>query len=256
MASDIYRRCSLLLLVLLLAACSQAGTEAPAGTAAPQLSAQPERSMKLLVIGGSRGVGLATVQLAIRRGHAVTMMSRSPDKAGVEHEALTLRAASILDAAATADAIAGHDAVVISIGMGPTREPVKLFSEGATNVLAGMDAAGVTRLVTVSGIGAGETRGHGGFFYDKILQPLALATIYEDKERQEALIRNHGSGLQWTIVRPGFLGDDPANGSYRVIDDITGITAGPITRADTAHFILAALEQDSYIGATPLISEQ
>ncbi|NND69055.1 MAG: NAD(P)H-binding protein [Halioglobus sp.] len=250
------RRCSLLLLALLLAACSPSGSENPAGTPAPQLAAQSDRVLNLLVIGGSRGVGLATVQLALARGHTVTMMSRNPDKAGLEHESLTLRAASILDAVATADAIRGHAAVVISIGMGPTREPVTLFSEGAANVLAGMDPAGVTRLVTVTGIGAGETRGHGGFFYDNILQPLALATIYEDKDRQEALIRNHGGALQWTIVRPGFLGDDPANGRYRVIDTIAGVTAGPITRADTAHFILAALEQGSYIGATPLISEQ
>ncbi len=244
-----------LALGLALAACAQGGGDAPAGAPAPTLDATPERPQRILVIGGSRGIGLATVRLALARGHSVTMLSRNPQQSGLTHPALTLVAASILDAQATADAIAGHDAVVIAIGMGPTREPVTLFSEGAKNVLAGMDAAGVKRLVAVTGIGAGETRGHGGFFYDIILQPLALATIYADKDRQEALIREHGNALQWTIVRPGFLNDGPANGRYRVIDDITGVTAGPITRADTAHFILAALEQHGYIRQAPLISE-
>ena len=242
--------------VLTLIACSQGGGDSPAGLPAPTLSETPPLSQRVLVIGGSRGIGLATVKLALERGHSVTMMSRSPEKAGLQHEALTLAAASILDKTATAAAIEGHDAVVIAIGMGPTRDPVSLFSEGAKSVLAGMDAAGVTRLVAVTGIGAGETRGHGSFFYDYILQPLALSTIYEDKDLQEAIIREHGDPLEWTIVRPGFLNDEAANGRYRVINDVTDVTAGAITRADTAHFILAAIEQGRYIGETPLISEQ
>ncbi|MGI9295623.1 MAG: NAD(P)-dependent oxidoreductase, partial [Pseudomonadales bacterium] len=95
-------------------------------------------------------------------------------------------------------------------------------------------------------------RGHGGFFYDRILQPLALKTIYEDKDRAEKLITD--SLVDWTIVRPGALTDKPAETRYRIIQDLTGVTAGQIARADVAHFIVAALEAGSYKGATVLLS--
>jgi nucleotide-binding universal stress UspA family protein len=53
--------------------------------------------------------------------------------------------------------------------------------------------------VCVTGVGAGDTQGHGGFLSDRILYPLFTKGIYADKE-QEALIRD--SAADWTIVRP------------------------------------------------------
>ena len=237
-----------------LFACS-GGEKQPStvGAPAPDLSSEPTDTLNILVIGGSAGIGLETVKLALQRGHTVTMMSRNPDRAGLQHAALSTLAGSILDAHATSDAVQGHDAVVISIGMGPTRKPVTLFSEGARNVLAGMANHNVQRLVAVTGIGVAETRGHGTFFYNNILQPLALKTIYADKERQEALVR--ASPTQWTLLRPGFLTDNEQTGNYRVITDITGVTVGEISRADTAHYILAALEQALHVGEAPILSE-
>ena len=65
-----------------------------------------------------------------------------------------------------------------------------------------MKMAGVRRLICVTGIGAGDSKGHGGFLYDRIFNPLLLKTIYEDKDRQESLIK--ASDVDWVIVRPGF----------------------------------------------------
>ena len=106
--------------------------------------------------------------------------------------------------------------------------------------------------MAVTGIGAGDSRGHGGFLYDNILQPLLLNTIYEDKDRAEALIIDSTS--EWTIVRPGFLNDDISKASYRIIRDMRGIISGDISRADTSHFIISGLETNSYIGATVLLT--
>lgn len=227
------------------------------GSPAPSLAATAESPQKLLVIGGTSGVGLQTVELALERGHTVTAIARRPERMILQHPRLRTVAGDILDAASMLRAVAGQDAVVIAIGMGPTREPVSLFSKGGQNVLHAMEQSGLRRLVAVTGIGAGDSRNHGGFFYDRLLLPLALQTIYEDKNRQEALIRQYGEKgtIDWTIVRPGFLTDDSPTLKYRVIDDLNGITAGDITRADVAHFILAALESGLYLNATPLISE-
>ena len=76
------------------------------------------------------------------------------------------------------------------------------------------------RLICVTGIGAGDSRGHGGFLYDRVIAPFLLKTIYQDKDRQEALIR--ASGTDWTMVRPGFLTNGPLTGKYRLLTDLTG----------------------------------
>ena len=73
------------------------------------------------------------------------------------------------------------------------------------------------RLVTVTGFGAGDSRGHGGFVYDALMFPLALKRIYDDKDVQEQMIR--ASVLDWTIARPGLLTGGAATGRMRVLAD-------------------------------------
>ena len=230
-------------------------TDKAPGEAAPRLNPTSSANMRILVIGGTRGIGRETVRLALERGHTVTTMARRPERLKLTHPALVTIQGDILDAVAVRDAIANQDAIVIAIGMGLTRQPVSLFSHGTENVLDVMQAASISRLVAVTGMGAGETREHGGFFYDRIFRPLALQTVYDDKDRQEALIKERGNSfpLDWTIARPGILGNGPAKHRYRVITDLTGIYGGKIARSDVAHFIVAALESGSHVGETPLL---
>ena len=84
----------------------------------------------------------------------------------------------------------------------------------------------------MTGIGVGDSKAHGGFLYDKIVHPILLKTIYEDKNIQEDLVKE--SGLEWVIVRPGFLTNGPLSGKYRVLTDLIRVKAGKISRADVA----------------------
>jgi putative NADH-flavin reductase len=222
---------------------------------APQLAETPESTLRLLVIGGTRGIGLETVKLVLDRGHKVTVMARQPARLKLEHPNLVAIEGDIRDAAAVTRAVSDQDAVVQVIGMGLTRQPVTMFSKGTNILLDAMQSAGIHRLVAVTGMGAGDTREHGGFFYDRIFRPLALQTVYDDKDRQEAMIRQRSESfpLVWTIVRPGMLGGGKAKHNYRVLTDLTGIAGGKIARADVAHFIVAALETESYVGEMPLL---
>lgn len=208
--------------------------------------------MNLLIIGASRGIGLQLLEQALSAGHTVTAMARHPQKAAQSRERLRAVAGDILDATKVQQALMGQEAVCLTIGVNVTRKPVTLFSQGTQNVLTAMTKQGVRRLICITGIGAGDSKGHGGFLYDRIFKPLLLKTIYEDKDRQEALIK--ASQLDWTIVRPGFLTNGPLTGKYRVIKDLTGLTAGKISRADVAHFILAELRDNHYLRQTPLLT--
>lgn len=208
--------------------------------------------MRLVVIGATRGIGQATVREARSRGHQVTALVRPGRERPAMDPEVRVVPGDAADPVALAAAVAGQDAVVSSLGVPVRAENVTLFSESTRHLLAAMGAAGVTRLVAVTGIGAGDSRGHGGFVYDRIVQPFLLRSAYEDKDRQEALIR--GSDRQWLIVRPGPLTNGPRSGAYRALTDLAGVKkAGKISRADVAAFIVDQLERPTLFGRTPLL---
>ena len=207
--------------------------------------------MKVLVIGATGGTGKEIVRQAQAAGHEVTTLVRSEaDNAppGVRKVVGDAR-----DVAALRQAVAGQDAVADSLGSamsGPFKE-VTLFSDSTKALIEAMKSEGVRRLVCITGIGAGDSRGHGGFLYDHLVQPVLLRGVYADKDRQEELIR--ASGLDWVIVRPAMLADGPAVGGTRALTDLAGFHGGFITRADTAAFVVAQLAADQWLHKTPLI---
>ena len=127
-----------------------------------------------------------------------------------------------------------------------------LFSKATRILIDAMRAAGVRRLVTVTGMGAGDSRGHGGFLYDALMFPLVLKRIYDDKDVQEQMIR--ASGLEWTIARPGLLtggaGDRPHARAGRP-QGLAG--AARSRRADVADFLVREAFERRYVGQTPLL---
>src|ERR1044072_294399 len=83
---------------------------------------------------------------------------------------------------------------------------------------------------------AGEMRGHGRIIYASVVFPLLLKRVYDDKDVQEWIIRS--SGLDWTIVRPGLLTNQPPTGRYRILTAAKDWRFGLISRADVADFIV------------------
>jgi uncharacterized protein YbjT (DUF2867 family) len=79
-----------------------------------------------------------------------------------------------------------------------------------------------------------------------------LRKVYEDKDRQEAVIR--ASDLAWVIVRPTVLNDKPATGRITATIDLTNVHGGAIPRADVAAFVLEQLMGERWVGKTPLIT--
>ncbi len=208
--------------------------------------------MKLLIIGATGGTGQQLVQQALAQGHEVTALARDPTRLDVRHNRLRVTRADVLDASSLDAAVAGQHAALWALGTAITRKPVTVFSQGTRNLLRAMERHGVRRLICITGIGTGDSRGHGGFIYDKIVQPLFLKTIYEDKDRQEELIRH--SDREWIIVRPGFLTNGRATRNYRALVDLTGVRAGRISRADVAAFMLAQLTSDRYLRRAVLLT--
>ena len=205
----------------------------------------------MLILGATGSVGTHLVSQALARDHEVTVLARNPSKLTLSHERLRVLQGDVLDPAAVDAAVRGQDAVILSLGRKHHRKPTTLFSDATRIVIDAMHRHGVRRLVAITGIGAGDSRGHGGFLYDRIIFPLVLKHTYADKDRQEELIRH--SDLDWVIVRPASFTNGPLRDRLRVATDLRGVTIGKISRADVAAFVLDQLTNDSYVRKQPLI---
>ena len=208
--------------------------------------------MKIGIIGATRGIGHALLTLILETDHAVTVLARNPARLNLTGPRLKVIRGDIMDPEAVKRLVAGQNAVCSCIGMRPTWKHVDVFSRGATNILEAMGKDSLQKFVAVTGIGAGDSKGHGGFLYDRIFNPLLLKTIYEDKDREEAIIR--ASRVQWMIVRPGFLTNGPRTGKYRALVKMAGVKAGKISRMDVADFILKELEKPRHFRKTLLLT--
>jgi putative NADH-flavin reductase len=200
--------------------------------------------MNVLVLGATGGVGRLVVEEALRRGHSVAALVRRREKLGAFANRVRAEEGDALDGGAVSRAVAGQDAVLYVLGAGNVRQTA-LFSESTRILLKAMTDHGVCRLICVTGVGAGETKGHGGFLYDRILYPLFTKGIYADKNVQEGLIRQ--SRLNWTIVRPAPFRTRTPPGPLRAVTNVEGITLTKIARLEVARFLLDELEQNRYV---------
>lgn len=209
----------------------------------------------LLVIGASRGVGLATVEAALEAGFRVKAFARSADRITARSDRLERIEGDARKADALEAALADVDAVALTLGVPTDRRlltgPITLFSEATAQLLPAMRRASVQRLVCLTGFGAGDSR--------RAIHPLQrppfdllLGRAYRDKDRQEEMIR--ASSLDWTLVRPGVLLPGPRTGRYRVRMEPKDWRNGPITRADVADYIVRALQDPGTIGRTPVLT--
>ena len=207
---------------------------------------------KILVVGATGGTGRLVVSQALARGHEVTALVRSPEKAR-DLKGAKLIVGDVRDEKVLRDALKGQDAVISALGTpaSPFRE-VRLLSTATRALVSAMKAEHVSRLVCITGMGAGDSAGHGGFLFDSLIFPLLLKKVYADKNRQEAAVRD--SGLDWVLVRPAVLNDKPGRGSVRALTDLSDFHGGSISRQDVATFVLDQLHVDAWLHRAPLIT--
>jgi putative NADH-flavin reductase len=214
----------------------------------PQLSDAP----KVLILGATGGTGRLIVSEALVRGFEVTALVRSPSKAS-DLTGAKLAVGDARDEKTLREALKGQDAVISALGTpaSPFRE-VRLLSSATRALVSAMKAENVSRLVCITGIGAGDSLGHGGFVFDKLIYPLLLRKVYDDKNRQELIVRN--SGLEWVLVRPSVLNDKPTRNAIRTLIDLSSFNGGTISRGDVATFVLDQVRSNTWLHSSPLIT--
>lgn len=212
--------------------------------------------MKIIVFGASGGTGQHLVQQGLAHGHTVTAFARRPDSIlAAPAPGLTVIQGDIHDTAGVSSAVAGHDAVLSALGA-RTLARSDVLETGMRNILAGMAAHGVKRIIVLGAAGATEdaTRHQGAF--TRIVLKFAIAALlrepFRSQRAQEQLLQS--SPTEYTIVRPPRLLDQPGKGNYRVQED--GLPRGGTTipRADVADFMIRQLTDNHWIRKGPYLA--
>ena len=212
--------------------------------------------MKLLVLGGSRGIGLKVVEAALAAGHTVRAMSRSagsmPPREGLEPVA-----GDATNSADLGPALEGVDAVVMALGMKESIamlwRRVTLFSDATRALVPLMEAQGVRRLVAITGIGAGDSVSALST-PERLGHRVLLSEPYKDKTRQEEIIR--ASSLDWTLVRPTILTGNRACHDIEVMVAPETWRMGVISRADVAEYVVKCLDDPATYGTAPVLARR
>ncbi|MAU01945.1 MAG: epimerase [Anaerolineaceae bacterium] len=205
--------------------------------------------MKLAVFGATGGTGKEIVSQALAAGHEVTVLVRDSSRLSVKHDKLYLVIGDVLNPEKVEETLAGSEAVCCSLGH-TANNPDNVVSEGTRNIVECMQKQGIRRLVVVSALGVGESQDQVSLAF-KMMMKTVLRKAYEDKERQEQIVRE--SDLDWVIVRPGGLTNAPATGDYQFGLD-PAISGGQVSRADVAAFVLQQLTDDTFLQKTPAIT--
>jgi uncharacterized protein YbjT (DUF2867 family) len=196
--------------------------------------------MDVVVAGGHGKIALRLLGLLPGRGDRGRGLIRNPDHAAdLEAVAALPVGADLenLDADALATSIAGADAVVFAAGAGPGSGPARKHTVdygGAVKLIEACKLQGIHRYLMVSAMGVRDPGARGE----------QMRPYYEAKlEADEALV---ASGLDYTIVRPGRLTDDPGTGRIEVAKRLEH--GGEIPRDDVAATLLACLHEPGTSG--------
>ena len=191
--------------------------------------------MDILVAGGHGQVALRLLALLAASGHTARGLIRKPEQA---EDLRAVGAVPVIGDLETEPSLApwvkGADAVVFAAGAGPgSGAPRKRTVDlgGAVKLADAAVAEGVTRYVMVSTIGADHPAGN---------------PYLEAKAEADAYLT--ASGLDYTIVRPGGLTDEPGTGLVTVTRTLGN--RGRVPRDDVAAVVAACLQTPGTIGVT------
>jgi len=206
--------------------------------------------VRVVVAGGHGKIGLRLLRLLAAAGHDAVGMVRDPDQAadlrdaGASALVIDLEHATVPEVVAAID---GADAVVFAAGAGPgsgAARKLTMDRDGAIRLADAAVSAEVARYLMVSSVNAVEPapdddlRAKEGLSDDEVFELYLRA-----KGAADAALREHD--LDWVIVRPGRLTDEPGTGTVRLA---TSVPSGSVSRDDVAAVLLALV--DSQVART------
>jgi putative NADH-flavin reductase len=208
--------------------------------------------VRVVVFGAAGKTGRLVVERSLGHGHEVTAFVHNTPLE-VRSEALSVVPGDVRDLDAVKAVVVGQQAVAFALSQG-SGAGTDVHEAGISNVIYAMAESMVSRLAAVSAAGTFARKDKNLSFAYRTLIATALRPVYDDLEAMEQRIM--ASDLDWTIVRPVGLTDDPPSGQYRVsLDGSLLSKSARISRADVASLVVKALETDTYWRRSVVIAD-
>lgn len=207
-----------------------------------------EPQVPLLIFGATGRTGRCLVEQALSAGHTVTAFVREPRALAVRHPRLHLQQGDVLSPEAVDKAMLGQRIVLSALGFSGRRGGDSLV-KATENIVTAMQKYRVHRLICLAPPPAKEGWARRGLL-GRILSPFLQKSAPPDWERQLDSIR--GSPLEWVLVRPTRLTDEPARCAYQVSVGWAEVPQG-ISRSDVATFMLEQLQSRRYVRLSPVL---
>jgi uncharacterized protein YbjT (DUF2867 family) len=198
--------------------------------------------MNITIFGSTGSIGRPLVEQSLAAGHDVTAFTRDAARLAVGHDRLQVVEGDVTDPAACLPAVKDADAVVVVLGAGRQGE---VREAGTRAVVEAMQHAGGGRLVCQSTLGVGSSRPNLTLWWKYVMFGALLRPAYTDHVRQERVVEQ--SGLDWTIVRPSAFADQSPGPVRHGFGGSEGGLRLKIARADVAAFLLAQVEDETYL---------
>jgi uncharacterized protein YbjT (DUF2867 family) len=198
--------------------------------------------MKVLVAGATGGCGRLVVRRLSELGIATQVLTRDARRAASVGPVEVVEG-NALSPEDCRRAIEGCQAVICTLGDRWVPADGRIVDgDGIINLAKAAEVAGARRFVLVSSLGAGDS--WMPFFVRWLFWVLRVMPIMQEKTRSEAYVRS--SGLQWTILRPGFLTNFRMRGEP-VLLPVTGRAPGLTTRQAVADVAVRCLQSENAI---------
>lgn len=197
--------------------------------------------MNIALIGAGGFIGSALLREALARGHGVTALVTRPDKLAA-HPRLKALKADVLETAALAGQLRGHDAVLSAFSGHAQADTEGYYLQGFRSLLQAIREAGVPRLLVVGGAGSLEVA-PGVQLVDTPEFPAAYRPTALGARQALHLLRDQ-AGLDWTMLSPSALiAPGERTGKFRLGGDQLLVDAGGQSRISLEDYAVAMLDE-------------
>ncbi|SNY31404.1 NAD(P)-dependent oxidoreductase [Paractinoplanes atraurantiacus] len=209
--------------------------------------------MIVTIFGATGGIGRLVVERALEQGHEVRAYVRNPGKVTINHERLTVIDGQLNDYPNVRKAIEGSQAVIDAIGVPVQRHYDSADAlNGARAIILAMQETGVRRLVawsTPTVRKPTDKRAFGLVAGRWVIRTFFKQTAAELHAIVDAIEK---SGLDWTVVRFGPLGDSPDDRELRAGDG-DGYSPEKVARSQIAGFMVRELSENRWVRQLPIV---
>ncbi|WNS45205.1 SDR family oxidoreductase [Paenibacillus sp. MMS20-IR301] len=198
--------------------------------------------MHLLILGATGRVGSHITALALKGGHHVTALVRTPERIQVHDENLKIIQGNVLVQADIDCAIPGTDIVISALNTDETTT----LSGSIPLIIEAMYHENIRRIITIGTAGILQSRVSPNMLRYQSSESRRKSTrAAEEHHRVYSLLKP--SALEWTIVCPTYLPYGEYTGNYRVERDYLPEGGTQISVMDTAEFAYHQMQDSQYI---------